>query len=598
MTWGRGEDGVWSFRKVDDRVLVSRKNVRFRAEKGTPAATAVKVAYTDSVLFNLPIICPGPSGGDLVDVTGIFMGDLPQITAVLRGFFFAPDKSTWADIKGFERNTEVEVAATYASNGSQTFESVPDSRGVTLNVHYSISQLPSDGFQPRLADDRVGYFLTVVKDYSKNDVAPDRFVRYINRWDLRKSDPSAKVSPPKMPLVFWLENTIPYPYRKTIRDGIEEWNKAFEHAGFSHAIEVRQQPDDADWDPEDVNYNTFRWITSSAGYALGPSRVNPHTGQILDADILFDADFLQHWRQEFETFTPQGIAAITGGPLDLRTYAQSTAEPFYGVDRSCAQCRRQHEVARQLLLGTAALAARRGATLDGPEQEKMVLQGLKGTVMHEVGHTLGLRHNFKGSTLYELVDLNDPVQSARGGMLSSVMDYDAVNIVPEGMTQGDYFTTTIGPYDEWAIEYGYKEFPGDEAKALAKIAARSGEPELAYATDEDTRGIDPDPLSNRWDLGKDPLEFAERQARLVNQLLPNVVESLTNDGDDYSKARRAFGALLSAHGQAMYFASRYVGGMHTSRSHKGDVDAPPPFEVVPVMVQRRALELLERQVFS
>ena len=129
-----------------------------------------------------------------------------------------------------------------------------------------------------MADDRVGYFVTALKDFSKKENEDDRFVRYINRWNLEKADPSAEMSTPKEPIVFWLEKTIPFKYRKPIRDGILEWNKAFAKAGYYDAIEVRQQPDDAPWDPGDIRYNTFRWITAGAGFAMGPSRVNPTTG--------------------------------------------------------------------------------------------------------------------------------------------------------------------------------------------------------------------------------------------------------------------------------------------------------------------------------
>ena len=216
------------------------------------------------------------------------------------------------------------MAATYASSGTSEFDTVPDSRGVTINVHYSISRLPQTGYKPRLADDRVGYFLTVLKDFSKK-IDDDRFVRYINRWDLRKADPTAELSPPKKPIIFWLEKTVPFEYRKPIREGILEWNKAFEKAGFANAIEVRQQPDDADWDPEDINYNTFRWITSSAGFAMGPSRVNPTTGQILDADIIFDADFLQYWQQEYEIVTPESDGRARPAAAGLASRGPSAA---------------------------------------------------------------------------------------------------------------------------------------------------------------------------------------------------------------------------------------------------------------------------------
>ena len=321
MSWGFGDDWIWQFRKVDDRIQIVRRNVRFTATKGSPEEKAVDLAYTDSVLFSLPIATMSPSGAYVVELTPVFMGDLPQISAVLHGFMFSESKSSWASVKGFKDNIELEVAATYASSGTEDFDSIADSRGATINVHYSISLLPQTGYQPRLADDRVGYFLTVLKDYSKKG-QDDRFVRYINRWDLKKADPSADQSPPVRPIIFWLEKTVPFAYRKAIREGILEWNKAFEKAGFSNAIEVRQQPDNADWDPEDINYNTFRWITSSAGFAMGPSRVNQITGQILDADIIFDADFLQYWKQEYELFTPASIAAMTGGPLDVKSYQE------------------------------------------------------------------------------------------------------------------------------------------------------------------------------------------------------------------------------------------------------------------------------------
>jgi hypothetical protein len=316
MTWGFGDDWVWQFRKIGNNVHVIRKNVRFKADANSPESRAVRAAYTDSVLFSLPTTLKGPKGGDLVDLTPVFMSDLPQIAQSLPGFMFSPQKSLISKVKAFPENVELEVAATYASSGQMQIDTVPDSRGVTINVHYSITKIPTTGYQPRLADPRVGYFLTVVKDYS-NKTDREQFVRYINRWDLQKADPSAELSPPKKPIVFHIEKTVPYKYRKAIYDGIYEWNKAFEKAGFVNAIEVHQQLENDDKDPEDVRYNFFRWITSNAGFAMGPSRVNPYTGQILDADIIFDADFLTSWKQEFETFTPSSIAAMTGGELDI-----------------------------------------------------------------------------------------------------------------------------------------------------------------------------------------------------------------------------------------------------------------------------------------
>ena len=606
MSWGFGDDWVWQFRKVDDAIHVVRKNVRFFADKGSPEERAVDLAYTDSVLFSVPIATYAASGAPVIDLAGIFMTDLPQIARTLPGFSFARDRSTWHRVKNFPDNTELEVAATYGSGGQAELDTVADSRGVTVNVHYSISMLPQNGYRPRLADTRVGYFVTALKDFSQG-VDEDRFVRYINRWQLEKADPSAPVSPPKKPIVFWIEKTVPFRYRQPVREGIEAWNEAFQKAGFASAIEVRQQPDQTDWDPEDVNYNTFRWITAGAGFAMGPSRVNPRTGQILDADIIFDGDFLQFWRREYENFTPQAVAVLMDGPA-----AAAGLLPAGSADRSvlhqachCGGCMLFAGHARETALAATALAVA-GNGLTEADKEKLVVQGLKLVTSHEVGHTLGLRHNFKGSSLLSLADINDPAKTGAGAS-TSVMDYIPANIMPKGRPQGDYYTAKLGPYDHWAIEYGYKPIaagnPQGELAELEKIAGRAGEPQLAYSTDEDTQPGDPDPMSNRFDLGADPVEFARARAELVAQVMPTLVERMTakdasGKTPGYERVRQAFGVLLTAHGNAMNFAARLVGGLHTSRAHRGDPAALPPFRVVDAQKQRDALTLLEQQMFS
>jgi hypothetical protein len=594
MSWGFGDDWVWQFRKVDENVHIVRKNVRFKAAPRSPEFHAVRNAYTDSVLFSLPANVKGPKGGDLIDLTRVFFSDLPQIGQALPGFSFAADRSSWASVKSFENNIELELAATYGSGGQLNIETVPDSRGVTINIHYSISKIPQTSYQPRVADDRIGYFLTVVKDFSSS-ADREQFIRYINRWDLQKSDPKAKLSPPVKPIKFWIEKTVPYKYEKAIYDGIYEWNKAFEAAGFVNAIVVERQPENATWDPEDINYNTFRWITANAGFAMGPSRVNPYTGQILDADIIFDADFLTSWKEEFENLTPAAVAELTGGPLEPEATRQ--AEMFFaprGIGRP--ECSLTRGMALQMGLGHAAIAAASADPKVREEQlEKFIMQGLKEVTMHEVGHTLGLRHNFKASKWLSIKDMCDP-EKARHGIVASVMDYSPANIVPKDWKQGDYYTQTVGPYDIWAIEYGYK--PDADAAELKKIASRSGEPQLAYATDEDTSMSDPDPDSNRFDWGSDPLEFAQVRMQLYDELLPGFVERVTKEGDDYTQARRVLNILLAQRGQAMSFAARYVGGLKTSRSHFGDKDGKPPVTPVDAKTQRDVLALLEEQVFS
>jgi len=521
MSWNFEDDAIWSFRKSGEKIYVLRRNVRFRAAPDSPEQNAVDLAYSDSVLYALPIITKAPSGADLVDMTKIFMSDDQQIGAALGGpqFSFSTERSTWNKVSSHKGNVQLRVSAVYSGRGAM--EKVPDARGVQVNVHYSISTLPALGrYKPRIADDRVGYFLTVIKDFSDKE-DDQHFVRLITRWNLQKRDPQIPLSPPVEPIVFYLEKTVPVFLRPTVEAGILEWNKAFEKIGFSNAIkvedeEVVEKKYNMSIDPEDVNYNFFRWITSEVGYALGPSRIDPRTGQILDADILFDASFLDTWKQKYETLTVDTARQLTPNwsPLDD---LQESIDPDHRPNLR-SLCEYGHGMQHDFGFASAMLLGRGAVGKPGELPVELVHQGIKEIVMHEVGHTLGLRHNFKGSTWKSVAELSDLDKVRSEGMIGSVMDYAPANIAKTKAEQGLYYTPTIGPYDYWAIEYGYKSISGDEKTELAKIASRSNEPGLSYATDEDTRSFDPDPFSNKSDLGKDPLTFVRRQLQHTNEM--------------------------------------------------------------------------------
>lgn len=586
MTWG--DDVIWNFRKVGDKMHVIRKNVRFKAKPGSPEATAVKFAYTDSVLYALPIVADSP-GGSLVDMTRVFLSDDEQIGRAINAGF-ALDRSTVAQVKAFKDNVEIQIAAVY-TNPTTGPDTVADSRGMQVLVHYSISKVPSTGYKPRKADDRIGYFVTATKDFTDNS-DPQNFVRYITRWDLKKADPKAKVSPPEKPIIFYMEKTIPIHLRPIVRSGIEEWNRAFEKIGFDNAVEVRQQREEDEWDPEDVNYNTFRWITADAGFAIGPSRVNPMTGQILDADILFDAGFLRSWKVEYENFSAQTVASWLGddepNPGQTLPYMPRAIQ---------GECRLSQGMQHQFGFAAAAMAAQGVISKRGELPDEFVQQALKEVVMHEVGHTLGLRHNFKASAWKTLQEIDDPSRPTSEPTVASVMDYSPTNIAVTGAKQPAYYTNTIGPYDHWAIEYGYKVITGDEPAELLKIAARSGEPGLDYGTDEDTRRGDPDPLSNRFDLGKDPVAYASRQIKTAQELLPKLLERSVEDGEGYQRLRQAFGMMLNEYFRTATFVGRLPGGVSVARDHKGDNNARVPFKPVDAAQQRAAMKLLVEQAF-
>ncbi|MGH7162072.1 MAG: DUF5117 domain-containing protein, partial [Planctomycetota bacterium] len=289
-----------SFRRVSNvEVHLVEHNPRFRAAPGTPMERAVRLSYGPSVLASFPVAARHPDRDTLiVDLGALFLTDLPGLADSLQKTFDTAYKhekgsSSWAKAKSYPKNAELEVNLVFSSSSLEDAETVPDARSIEIGVHYSLHPLPDPGYRPREADDRVGYFLTVVKDFSRPGVTS--WARYVNRWRVEKADPAAGMSAPKDPLVFWIENSVPHEFRRYVRDGILEWNKAFEKLAIRDAIEVRQMEEDADWDPEDARYNTFRWIASSRQTfgAIGPSRADPRTGQLLDADILYEAENLR-----------------------------------------------------------------------------------------------------------------------------------------------------------------------------------------------------------------------------------------------------------------------------------------------------------------
>ncbi len=595
-------------RHGEDKLVLIERDVRYRADAGGPLADVVKRTYSDRVVKAVPIVGEGRRGenrGLLIDAKELFADS----AALFFGFGNMLDHSVarFEKFKSFPNNTELAITMPTRAGGQLT------------TLHYSLSRVPRTDYQPRLADDRIGYFLTAIKDFSKGRPEDDRFLRFVNRWDLQKADPSLKISPPKRSIVFYVEKTVPIRFRRFVREGILEWNKAFEKIGFTEAIVVRQQTDDnefKDLDPEDQRYNFFRWITSERSFAMGPSRVNPTTGEIIDADIIFDDSMVRWFLRDYEEMIKKS-PEVFFSPRSRRFFGEvPDAHPFAGTrfaeaakapvadeamprpEALRASCEYGDGIAHELsLAGLLEMvqgdAAKGGApkAAKGDFPEEFIGAIIKEVVMHEVGHTLGLRHNFKASTWLTLKEINAVKGTATVG---SVMDYNPVNVAPPGETQGEFITGTLGPYDFWAIEYGYR--PVEKDDELKAIATRVAEKGLAYATDEDTWS--PDPLVNRWDLGQDPLDFARSRLELVNALLPTLVKRVVAEGEGYQRARRALDMLLYEYMRSATFASRFVGGQYAHRDHKGDPNERAPLVVVETAKQREALKLVCERVFA
>ncbi len=702
----------------DRQLVLVEPQTRFVIDKSKEVGDAVRRTYPDRIRVAVPVLTKAPNGDPVIDFGKLLKSDFADIawtSFMMSGPFgggggINKSLSKWTKRKTFELNVEIGVELAIGCF------SPPGSYDKKL-VHYSFWKLPQTDYKPRVADDRVGYFITANRDWSKPASARDLFNRYVDRWHLVKRDPSLELCEPRHPIIFYIEKTVPVKYRRAVRDGILEWNQAFGKIGFVNAIEVRQQTADNEWkdlDPEDMRYSFFRWIVTGAGFAMGPHRANPFTGQIYDADIIFDDSMVRFYQQEAATYLPATAIAEKFEDAGLSRFLDANphwrrptreweeVELVSDEERDLVQRARQRlrndkrhvctyaqGMKHQMALAKTILADQPGKVTD-----RFLYDVIKEVVTHEVGHTLGLRHNFKASTIYTL----DEIQKRRTtdqATCGSVMDYNPALLCADNPTDGHFVTPTIGPYDYWAIEYGYRPFDGsykgktpetDEPKAeeetteaaatesaapdteittsvstsvqinldnippeileqmppeirqaiqsgaaesllaaaggmpstptkasslpkfgtapagetamLMQIASRAAEPELAYATDEDTTWFGPDPTTNRFDMGADPVEWARMRIKLVDDRMASILEWAVKDQEAWYHLRQTFLTLVIEKIFVLDYVGRYIGGAYFVRHHKGDPDAQPPFVLVEPQRQRAALQFIEDTLFN
>ncbi|MBT8385093.1 MAG: zinc-dependent metalloprotease, partial [Bacteroidia bacterium] len=487
-------------------------------------------------------------------------------------------------IRNYPENTDLEVEYVYSApsvlNGGS--EAVTDGRNVTIKVFHSILAMPTNDYEIRLDDPRVGYFTTQVNDQTSTGSTPYRDL--VHRWNLQKKDPEAAISEPVEPITWWMENSTPVEWRETITQGVLEWNKAFEKAGFKNAMVVKMQPDDADWDAGDIRYNVLRWTSSPnppfGGY--GPSFVNPRTGQILGADIML----------EYVHFTNR---VMYDKLFDLASPAAEFNPSTFKEDDQLF-CSLGHVMHENTMFGQAVLATAGSTDL---EMAKLKKESMISLIMHEVGHTLGLNHNMKASQLFSPEQLADADFIKGKALTGSVMDYAGINLTNDRTKQGQYYDTSVGPYDVWAIQFGYTPFKSD--LEVEELLNQSTKPELIFGNDADdmrSPGKAIDPRVMIGDLSNDQIGYSIDRFKLVNNMMNDVKEKFTKNGESYQELRRAYYILSGQRATAANVISRFIGGVYVDRAMAGQEGGTQPYTPVSLQDQKRAMNALNKYVFA
>ncbi len=601
---GAGGQQVVEFARVHNTVRLLARNLEVMAKAGTPEARATAVSYSPSLLGAAIVASqPHPQRKTvLIEANGLFLSDLLGVgmqlqRAFRQGYSLDPRNSVISSVRGSPQSLEIQTQNHYYAASIATAQPgtppgmpvptvpqyLPDTRSLFVGHHYSLAPLPTEPMAARRADARIGLMTQSVLDFS-DDLARSPRQRMIERWRLQKKEPDAALSEPVKPITFWIDRNVPLKYRAVVSAGILEWNKAFEKIGFKDAIVVRQQADDADFDTLDLGYSSVRWMMSAVPSfgALAPRHVDPRTGEILDADIAFES---------LSSRSTRSIRTQTLAPAAAFTAVLGHAEHI-----GHAQCLFGDMAAEQLGYALDVLEARGEIEPDGPQTEQFVLDYVKDTIMHEVGHALGLRHNFRASRVYNEQQLADPEFTRANGTTGSAMEYNAINLPRPGQPGGVPFMTTLGPYDYWAIEYAYKPIaPAQEAAELQRIAARSHEPLLAFGTDEDAAfGIDPETI--QLDLGADPIAYAAKRLEIARDLFHRQETRELRSDQNYAVLRRSLAYAIADAGRAVGVLVRQIGGVRTLRDHPGS--GRDPLQPTDAATQRQALELISLNVLS
>ena len=596
FTGSYGDQYIFTIERRFDKLQFVRQNTAYYFDRGNAISRASEANISRAVLAVTAIAAEDEETGEvLIDSDALFLSEAFANVTYSRGDDDSDgrfrlggldaEKSQILELRNYPENTAVEVEYVFNNpkpkNGGS--DAVTDARNVSINVRHTWIAVPENDYQPRFADARLGSFNVQVTDLTSTDSAPYRDL--LERWHLVKKDPAAEISDPVEPITWWIENTTPVEWRDLIMGAALEWNKAFEHAGFSNAMVVKVQPDDADWDAGDIRYNVLRWTSSPrppfGGY--GPSFSNPRTGQLLGADIMLEYSFLNRSKLTRELIQGEALAPLMLGGHDARL------------------CSVGHAIAEGGLMADIAIQMDGG---DADIEEQLKRDRMYYLILHEIGHTLGMNHNMKATQLLSPEELEDPTVLESGIISGSVMDYPAVNYAPTREDQTLFYTIAPGPYDDWYIEYAYSPGLADleaEAERLEAIAARSTEHALAFGNDADdmrSPGTGLDPRINIYDNSSDSIVYASNQMQILHDALNKTADWTPAEGDSYEDVVDGVALLVRLWGVNAGVISRWVGGVYVDRAVVGQAGATEPFTPVERDRQKQAMATLSEQFFG